>query len=298
LITGCGTLGKELIKTLPGQLVVYDFAEDALWEAEEINPNIEAVLGDIRNTTRVKEYMRGCDVIINTAAVKHVRYAVQNPGECIDINATAQYRMLSAARAMGIRRYIQVSTDKVCHPQTIYGLTKLMGEMSVKGFDLPGYFSWRFGNFLGSQGSVFDKWKLQAKKGRIRLTDRSMNRFFITPKDVALHVQDSLQAWADEYEPGCVFIPQMNVFNMGIVADVVADKWDVSVEVVGAGKGEKLNEYIITEQEAMCSTVERKHMGYCIHPGRVDDNIGWAITSENLPIMSRNATEKYLDGWI
>ena len=304
IITGGGTLGQQIVRSLRDHranknVTVYDQSEDALWKCAEIDPEVTTVLGNIRDMERLDPYLRDCTLFVNTAAIKHVGFAERFTGECIRTNIDALNTMLCRAVWHGVDRFVQISTDKVCHPENVYGVSKLMGEHLVRSAHASMFHAhcWRFGNFLGSQGSFLDKWKQQRRNGKIKLTDPDMNRFFITPFEAAENVVTARDL--SGYDSGCIFIPQMKVFNMGIIADIIADRWSVEIEVIGPGLGEKLNEHIVTEQEAPYTSI-MYGKGYCIWPvlPESEDALDCALTTEVLPTMTRDATEKYLEGFI
>lgn len=299
LVTGAGTLGRELVRQLTriAPVNVLDHSEDALWRCEEANPRRERdfearyYLGDISDARDVARTMSGVTHIINTAAIKHVRFALSNHDVCIRTNVGGLATLLEAARRENVERFVHISTDKVCHAENVYGASKAIGEHMVDAASRDGYLCCRFGNFLGSQGSVFDRWRVQREDHAIRLTDPAMNRFFIRPAEVAQFVVDRMRDRA----PRGVYVPRMKVFNMGEVAEVYAERFGCGIETIGSGKGEKREEVIVTLQEAARTTMEP--WGYHIHPSDVAvcDPLSCQISTENLPRQTKAETERYLE---
>lgn len=184
LITGAGTLGTELVKVVNdldegyfGEIRILDHSEEALWRLEEqTHPSrlpLKMFLGDIRDEERMRLAMRNVDTVIHTAALKHLRYTNYNPIECLKSNCEAVYKMIELAIELeSVKTFINLSTDKACNPDNIYGETKRIGEtLSTWGHRVSGknIYSVRPGNFFGSHGSVFDRWQEQRRSGEIEL---------------------------------------------------------------------------------------------------------------------------------
>lgn len=310
LITGAGTLGTALVKGLFRRdtydidyIVVVDHSEDALWRLEEAIelrdiqlPKVLFYLGDVRDKDRMKFVMKDMDIVFHTAALKHVWFTEGNPVETVETNVTALANMLvEAVESPTVKTFVNMSSDKACSPSNIYGETKKIGErLTHWAYATSGkrFFSARSGNFLGSRGSVLDRWKEQRQSGEIQLTDRSMSRFFIKPREVA----SFLITLAMEHDPsGCIVTPFLKSANMGIMADVLAKRWDVTVKEVGAKEGEKMDEMIINHEEA--SRTIQTATGWWTYPCKVSYPVGGAISTAIVPCMGKDETANYLEGF-
>jgi FlaA1/EpsC-like NDP-sugar epimerase len=320
-VTGAGTLGTEIVvkllerNTIRGGEKVYvdvmDHSEEAIWRLQErlkkeiMIGNIKRGgplpmklhLGDIRNFESVKDAVGDCNVVIHTAALKHVILTNEAPMECVRTNVDGTWNLLRAfqgAHVSALPRFCNVSSDKACMPSNIYGESKRMTETltrTVACMDRlrPWFFSCRFGNFLGSHGSVFDRWKEQRKDKRIVLTDPNMNRFFIKPKEVADFILKGIEL---EWKYGDVHIPYMKVINMGTLAEVVADQWGIEIETIGGIKGEKNDEMLVGLDETPNLALEQ--IGFCIKGHQTESGGSEMITTAYMPALSKEDTLKYV----
>jgi UDP-N-acetylglucosamine 4,6-dehydratase len=305
LITGAGTLGTELAKQLQNRCLevrMFDQSEEALWRLEEALPRSGMVtynLGDIRDQTRVRQVMYGCDMVIHTAALKHVKYTNTNPLEAVETNITGVKNMVQEAmECRTLDRFVFISSDKACYPSNIYGETKRIGESIVawaqgqahRGMMSKSFASMRFGNFLGSRGSVFDRWKKQREDGAIHLTNPRMNRYFIKPREVAEFI---IKMSGERDIGGTVVVPFMKNLNMGTIAEIVAKKWKVEVQVGEPVPGEKIDEAIIGEEEA--HRAEMNKDGFIIRQNIFDGSISGQVSTRNTPVMDRVNTRAYIE---
>lgn len=305
LITGAGTLGTELARQLQFRCMevrMMDCSEEALWRLDEElphNPTVTFHLGDIRDRARVRQLMYGCDMCIHTAALKHVKYTNNNPNETVETNIQGVRNMVQEAmECRTMERFVFISSDKACYPSNIYGETKRIGETIVswadgqahRGMMLKSFASMRFGNFLGSHGSVFDRWKKQRKDGVIHLTNPRMNRYFIKPKEAAEFI---IKQSCNRVIGGTVVVPFMKSLNMGIVAKIVADKWKVEVQVDKPVPGEKIDEAIIGEEEA--HRTEMTKDGFIIRPNIFDGSISAQVSTRTTPCCDKINTREYIE---
>jgi FlaA1/EpsC-like NDP-sugar epimerase len=304
LITGAGTLGTELARQLQYHALevrMMDNSEEALWRLEEELPRTSSVtynLGDVRDVSRVRQLMYGCDMCIHTAALKHVKYTNVNPLEAVETNVYGVQNMVrEAMECRTLERFIFISSDKACYPQNIYGETKRIGETIVgyanaqahRGMMVKMFASMRFGNFLGSHGSVFDRWKKQRTDGVIHLTNPRMNRYFIKPREVA----EFTIKQASRDIGGCVIVPYMKNLNMGTVADIVAKKWKVEVQVDAPVPGEKIDEAIISEEES--HRTEMNKDGFVIRPNIINGSITSQVSTRVTPVCDKIDTRDYIE---
>jgi UDP-N-acetylglucosamine 4,6-dehydratase len=304
LITGAGTLGTALARQLHQRCLevrMMDNSEEALWKLEEElphNASVTYMLGDIRDGARVRQLMYGCDMCIHTAALKHVKYTNINPLESVDTNITGTRNLVSEAmECRTMERFVFISSDKACYPTNIYGETKRIGESIVgwadsqahRGMMMKSFASMRFGNFLGSRGSVFDRWKKQREDGTIHLTNPRMNRYFIKPKEVAEFV---IHQACNRDIGGTVVVPFMRNLNMGIIAKIVAEKWKVEVQVDEPVPGEKIDEAIIGEEEAYRTEMTKD--GFLIRPNVFDGSMTAQVSTRTTPVADKINTADYI----
>lgn len=304
LITGAGTLGTELAKQLldKGYMVrVMDNSEQALWKFEErvTNPDssrlLEMVLGDINDHNAVVRCMRRMEFVIHTAALKHVRFTNDSPVECIETNILGTKDLiLDAMRRDSVRKFIFISTDKACFPINIYGESKRVCEyLTAWAYEQSGksFMSCRFGNYLGSSGSVIDRWKEQRASGEILLTDPNMRRFFIKPAEVAAFVIRLMESSDEGVGKGNIYIPIMKVIDMETLSSVVAKKWGVKVKVIGKFPGEKADEVLLNQEEMSRARIVNDILEVRKEAGTMQQMM---LTSQVLPQMTTEEVEEYV----
>jgi UDP-N-acetylglucosamine 4,6-dehydratase len=267
LVTGgTGSFGKELVRTIlettsARRIIV--FSRDELKQYEMANlpwlaPHRDRVrffIGDVRDVERLKLAMEGVDVVIHAAALKQVPAAEYNPFECIKTNVLGAQNVIDAARANDVKRVIALSTDKAAAPINLYGATKLCSDKlfvaanNYSGAKPTRYSVVRYGNVMGSRGSVIPFFRERATSGSLPITDDRMTRFSITLAEGVRFVLDCLgRMWGGE-----LFVPKIPSYRITDVAAAIAP--DAKTELVGIRPGEKLHEEMITSTDAM-STVE------------------------------------------
>jgi UDP-N-acetylglucosamine 4,6-dehydratase len=323
LITGAGTLGTALVHELLNmgaeEIRVLDISEDSLWRLEEDIKHrkvteapgtiVKLFLGDVRDMERMRLAMKGCDTIYHTAALKHVKYTNYNPIECIRTNVDAVGNLVVlAVESPDVVSFCNMSSDKAALPNNIYGDSKRTGErLTTWGWRISGrnFFSVRSGNFIGSRGSVLERWEKQGPF--IELTDERMNRFFITPREIAKYIT-TLSTMSPQQTGGCVCTPFLKNFSMKTIADVILSHWKErnpnsslipDIKIIGAQEGEKLDEMIISDEEAT-RTIQTDELGWWTKPTTVDDPVLGAITTAVVPTMNYKETEEFLSrivGW-
>lgn len=248
-ITGItGTLGTALTELLVEdghEIVGYSRCE--LKQQEFLrHPKITLYLGDVRNRSRLVEATRGCDIIFHLAALKHVDKMEENPEECIATNVLGTENVLHAQRVHGIPRVVLASTDKAVYPINAYGMSKALAEKLV-GRN-PNNVICRYGNVLGSRGSVLPKFIDQLQRDRtIHITDRKMTRFWIPVQDAAAFV-----LLASQKVEGGLYIPKMKAYPVvklaSLVGKVIKEE-ALSVVEIGMRPGEKLHEHLRRPEE-------------------------------------------------
>lgn len=263
-ITGAaGTIGRELVRQLlcsnVNEIRLLDNAETALFELEsEINdPRVHCFVVDVQHLQQVERFTAGIHDLFHCAAYKHVPACERHPVAAIQNNIIGVQNVITACRSNGVERVLFTSSDKAVNPTNVMGTSKLMGERLITAantLDLGNetiFASTRFGNVLGSSGSVIPIFQRQIANGRpITLTHEEMSRFVMTPADSALLVLRSLQL----AKGGEVFITKMPALRIADLANRMqallspADKESL-IEITGPRPGEKLFEELMTEEE-------------------------------------------------
>lgn len=261
LVTGgSGTVGRnvirELIKRGARNIISISRDENLIKQAESEVGNSSAVifkLGDITDTQLISRLLQYIDIIVHTAAIKHVSLAEQNPREAHRINIVGLLNLLDNSAA--IKRFVHISSDKAIGVINCYGATKLLGEYLVKEsnelYQAKKYFIIRCPNILGSRGSVLDIWRQQLSDTHsIRITDPDMTRYFITPQDAAKFIVDiTIQ---ENLDPNTIYYPinSTRKFLLSDLAEVFISLYgnkNSKTEITGALPGEKKHEDYIQD---------------------------------------------------
>ena len=280
LVTGgTGSFGKAFVtKVLQDDEVskIIVFSRDELKQfemAEKINsPKLRYFLGDVRDYQRLLRATDGVDLIVHAAAMKQIPASEYNPMEAIKTNVLGAENIVNAAIENGIQRVVALSTDKAANPANLYGATKLCSDkLMVAGNVLAGsrdtrFSAVRYGNVLGSRGSVIPFFLDRAKSGSIPITDERMTRFWLT-------IQEGVQFVLDSFERmhgGEIFVPKIPSFKVTDVAKVVCP--EIPTEIIGIRPGEKLHEVMITEDDSH-NTYEFEKYYAIISPALVQSGI-------------------------
>jgi FlaA1/EpsC-like NDP-sugar epimerase len=267
LITGAaGTIGKEMIKQLlpfePSELRLMDNNETEIFflMEEYKDRNVFCYLGDVRDRGKVEKLTAGIEIIFHCAAFKHVILSEYNPFDVVQTNIIGVENIIRAATASKAKHVLFTSSDKAVNPTNVMGTSKLMGEKLITAANVRNnsktiFSSTRFGNVMGSRGSVVPLFMNQLRKGGpITLTDKRMTRFIMTIEEAVRLVLKSITI----SRGGEVFVTKMPVVRIqdlaeGIV-EVLAPKYghkssDVTITEIGAKPGEKLYEELISSEE-------------------------------------------------
>jgi UDP-N-acetylglucosamine 4,6-dehydratase len=258
LVTGgTGSFGKAFVtKVLQddevNKLIVFSRDELKQFEmAEKINsPKLRYFLGDVRDYQRLLRATDGVDLIVHAAAMKQIPASEYNPMEAIKTNVMGAENIVNASIENGIQRVVALSTDKAANPANLYGATKLCSDkLMIAGNVLAGsrdtkFSAVRYGNVLGSRGSVIPFFLDRAKLGSIPITDDRMTRFWLTIQEGVNFVLDSFE----RMHGGEIFVPKIPSFKVTDVARVVCP--GVPTEIIGIRPGEKLHEVMITEDDS------------------------------------------------
>ena len=258
LITGAtGSFGKAFTKKLLSTTNVkrvIAFSRDELkqfeFQNEIIDSRLQFFLGDVRDYQRLLQVMRGVDFVIHAAAMKQIPASEINPIEAIKTNIIGAENIVSASIQSGVKKIIALSTDKAANPANLYGATKLCSDkLMISGNTSPGntatkFSVVRYGNVLGSRGSVIPFFKEKSNTGVIPITDVEMTRFWLTIEDGVDFVLKSIE----RMQGGEIFVPKIPSFKVVDVAKVVAPA--AKTEIIGIRPGEKLHEVMITEDDS------------------------------------------------
>jgi UDP-N-acetylglucosamine 4,6-dehydratase len=249
LVTGgTGSLGQTLTKQLleRGDSVrVFSRNEYFQWEMKKSFPKARYLIGDIRDKDRLWRALDGVDLVIHTAALKHVSSCEYNPIEAVKTNILGSINIIETSIDRKVDKVLAVSSDKAVSPLNIYGATKLcMEKLFINANSYGGKFSVvRCGNFINSRGSVLPLFKEQSEKGEITVTDPDMKRYFIELETVSSFVLDCTQIM----NGGEVFVPEMKEENILDIAKL----FKCPIKITGKGEGEKLNEELMTCDERL-----------------------------------------------
>jgi UDP-N-acetylglucosamine 4,6-dehydratase/5-epimerase len=262
LITGgTGSLGKQLTKTIlerwpkVKRLIIFSRDEQKQFQMNMEFPvvaggNIRYFIGDVRDYDRLKMAFTGVNYVIHAAAMKHVHIAEYNPIECVKTNVIGAENVINAALDAGIENVVALSTDKAAAPINLYGATKLCSDKlfvaanNIKGHHNIKFSVVRYGNVMGSNGSVIPFFMQKKKTGVLPITDPSMTRFNISLQEGADLVLHALEhAWGGE-----IFVPKIPSYKITEVAKAVGP--ECKVEIVGIRPGEKIHEEMITESDS------------------------------------------------
>jgi UDP-N-acetylglucosamine 4,6-dehydratase/5-epimerase len=262
LITGgTGSFGKaftkRVLKEWPAieRLVIYSRDEQKQFEmAQEYPlseyPMIRFFIGDVRDYNRLKRALNGIEYVIHAAAMKHVHIAEYNPDECVKTNIGGAENLVRACLSNDVRKVVALSTDKAAAPVNLYGATKLVSDKlfiaanNIKGAKPITFSVVRYGNVMGSNGSVIPFFIKKRKEGVLPITNSDMTRFTITLNDGVNMVLHALEhAWGGE-----LFVPKIPSYRITDVAEAIGP--DCSKEIIGLRPGEKIHEEMITSSDA------------------------------------------------
>ncbi len=267
LITGgTGSFGKKFIQTVldnfkPKKLIVFSRDELKQYEmslkwGDDQYPCIRYFLGDVRDKERLIRAFQDVDYVVHAAALKQVPAAEYNPTEFVKTNVIGAMNIIDAALYNNVKKVVTLSTDKACNPINLYGATKLCADKlfsaanSYRGQKKDTVFSIvRYGNVIGSRGSVIPLFKKLAKTGVLPITDPNMTRFWITLEQGVQFVLKVLEIGKDAE----IFVPKIPSMKIADLAKVIDP--NCSQDIIGIRPGEKIHEILIGEDEGR-NTVE------------------------------------------
>jgi UDP-N-acetylglucosamine 4,6-dehydratase/5-epimerase len=222
-------------------------------------PNLRYFIGDVRDRERLVRAMHGVDIVVHAAALKQVPACEYNPMEAIKTNINGSSNVVEAALDSGVKKVLTLSTDKAVNPVNLYGATKLAAEkLTVQSNTYAAgtatrYSCVRYGNVVGSRGSVVPVFLKQRESGRVTITDERMTRFWLSLEQGVRFVIHCIE----RMEGGEVFVPKIPSMNVIDLARAIVPHAEFNI--IGIRPGEKLHEVLISEDEAR-NTVEREHM--------------------------------------
>ena len=283
LVTGgTGSFGKKFIEIMlkeyqPAKIIVYsrdELKQHEMQGAGFEHPSLRYFIGDVRDKERLRRAFNGVDIVVHAAALKQVPACEYNPMEAIKTNILGSSNIIDAALDAGVSRVLALSTDKAVNPVNLYGATKLAAEKlfvqsnAYAGGSKTRFSCVRYGNVVGSRGSVVPVFLKQRETGSVTITDERMTRFWISLEQGVRFVVRCIE----QMEGGEVFVPKIPSMKVIDLAKAVAPESEISI--IGIRPGEKLHEVLISEDEAR-STVEREDM---------------FVVKPSVPLWQRNQT--------
>lgn len=326
MITGvCGTVGRELLSQLllqeVGAVVGIDNNESELFFVSEeyrSRSNCRFYVTDIRDIDNLQERMRGIDLVFHTAALKHVILCEHSPGDAVQTNILGTQNVIRAAGREHVAKVLFTSSDKAVNPTNVMGTSKLMGERLMAAANAErhqgatAYASTRFGNVLGSRGSVIPLFKRQILAGGpVTLTDPEMTRFIMSLEQAVSLVMDS----ALLSHGGEVLVTKMPAIRIADLAQIMIEELapeagfkpsEIPIETIGSKPGEKLYEELLSDEETR-RTIELEDYFVVIpafkniyntliedYPGMVSDRVDRPYNSSSEDKLDKEALRRYL----
>jgi len=280
---GTGALGKALTRYIfqkyptVKKVIIFSRDEQKQYQmAQDFssynNQKIQFIIGDVRDLESVTRAFQEVDYVIHAAAMKHIHIAELNPDECIKTNIGGAQNVIKAALETGVKKVVSLSTDKACAPNSLYGATKLASDKlfvaanNIKSTNKVLFSVVRYGNVLGSNGSVIPLFLSKNKEGFLPITNLEMTRFNISVQgslDIVLHTLE--HSWGGE-----IFIPKIPSYKITDIAKAIAP--ECTLNVIGIRPGEKIHEEMISSSDSFCTYDLGKY--YTILP----TNPNWNLT--------------------
>ena len=293
LVTGgTGSFGKKFIATIfdkykPKKVIVFSRDELKQFEMRDTFPAekfpINYFIGDVRDRERLYRVTYGMDFIVHAAAMKQVPTAEYNPFEAVKTNINGAQNVIEAALENGVNRVVALSTDKACSPINIYGATKLTSDKLFaaanhwQGSHQVAFSVVRYGNVVGSRGSVIPFFIKKKAEGVLPITHVSMTRFWITLEQGVEFVLHCLQ----QMHGGELFVPKIPSMNIMDLAKAIAP--EAKIEIIGIRPGEKIHEVMISSDDALNTLEFESH--YVIQPAHPWwDNLGYIKIKGGKPV--------------
>lgn len=262
LITGgTGSFGKHFVKKILGQypnikrLVIYSRDEQKQFQmaqefSDTVYPGLRYFIGDVRDYERLRRALNGIDTVIHAAAMKHVPIAEHNPDECVKTNIGGAQNLIRACLEADVQSVVALSTDKACAPINLYGATKLASDKlfiaanNIRGSKNIKFSVVRYGNVMGSNGSVIPFFMKRKSTGVLPITDSEMTRFNISLDDGVNMVMYAMEnMWGGE-----LYVPKIPSYRILDVAEAIDP--NCRTEIIGIRPGEKIHEEMITASDS------------------------------------------------
>ncbi len=255
---GTGSFGRQFAQLMlaeyhPKRLIVFsrgELKQHAMQTGGFAHPSLRYFIGDVRDVDRLRRAMAGVDIVVHAAALKQVPACEYNPLEAVKTNIDGAKNIIDAALDTGVKRVLALSTDKAVNPVNLYGATKLVAEKlfvqanAYSGSGPTRFSCVRYGNVVGSRGSVIPLFLEQRKSGTVTLTDRRMTRFWLTLSQGVRFVVDAIERMCG----GEVFVPRIPSMRLVDLAEAIAP--GCAIREIGIRPGEKLHEVLVSEDEA------------------------------------------------
>lgn len=305
LVTGgTGSFGKKFIKIMleeyhPAKIIVYsrdELKQHEMRTSGYDDPSIRYFIGDVRDRERLMRALYGVDIVVHAAALKQVPACEYNPMEAIKTNILGSSNVADAAIENNVEKVLALSTDKAVNPINLYGATKLAAEKlliqsnAYAGGRKTRISCTRYGNVVGSRGSVVPLFLKQRENGRLTITDERMTRFWISLEQGVRFVIRCIE----QMQGGEVFVPKIPSMRMVDLAKAMAP--EAEIEIIGIRPGEKLHESLISEDEAR-TTVELPDMFVVQPPSALWFGHTWEKLGKPLPDGFRYASNTNTD-WL
>jgi UDP-N-acetylglucosamine 4,6-dehydratase len=305
LVTGgTGSFGRKFVEIMlkdykPAKLIIFSRDELKQHEMRETgfdHPSLRYFIGDVRDVARLRRAMDGVDIVVHAAALKQVPACEYNPNEAVKTNILGGSNVIDAALDVEVERVMALSTDKAVNPINIYGATKLAAEKlfvqsnAYAGRKRTRFACVRYGNVVGSRGSVVPIFLRQRETGKLTITDERMTRFWLSLEQ---GVRFTIRC-IEQMQGGEVFVPKIPSMRVMDLAQAIAP--DCEVQVIGIRPGEKLHEVLISEDEARHS-LELEDMFVVEPPGALWFGHGWREKGKPLPEGFRYASNTN-DRWL
>lgn len=279
LVTGgTGSFGRAFLERAvgysPKRIVVLSRDELKQHELRQIHGDrLEYIIGDVRDEQRVRQATEGIDIIVHAAALKQISVGESHPGEMVKTNILGTINVIEGALASGVKKVLALSSDKAVEPVNLYGATKMAMERLMIWADGRGdtkFACVRYGNVLGSRGSVVPLFKEQRERGVLTITDERMTRFWITLGWAVDFVISSLVSM----DGGEVFVLKLPSVKIADLAKALCP--DCRLDVIGTRQGEKLHEMLVSANEIAIDWFDR----YVVVPR---DKVYAAIGQDSVP---------------
>jgi len=299
LVTGgTGSFGRKFVEIMlkefhPRKLIVYsrdELKQHEMRVAGFDHPSLRYFIGDVRDQERLRRAMHEVNIVVHAAALKQVPACEYNPMEAIKTNIMGTSNVIEAALDAGVEKVMALSTDKAVNPVNLYGATKLAAEKLVVQSNTYAagtatrYACVRYGNVVGSRGSVVPVFIQQRASGKLTITDERMTRFWLSLEQGVHFVIRCIE----QMHGGEVFVPKIPSMKVSELARAIAP--DATVEIIGIRPGEKLHEVLISEDEAR-TAVELEDMFVVLPAGRMWFVYDWKSRGKDLPDGFRYASD-------